>query len=426
MITVLPHPTRIGSIWGLVATTNLEIVMPASTPNRALDANSVEAQVTALNAGWYNVVTQAMGISDPNFQLAQGTLGLQTSDSSGLFLMADSCPEDSAVAYYDPSGLSKRSSGFQMLLSALLPEGGTTLTTVLGDMYPAWITFKTAFYTANPTTSMTPLQIFTSFANQKLDPGLASKATNTFLQAANAPLNQALAAMASPASMQTFLDSAQNSYNLYKYSDTIVNAQGAINNGGSAQINFDSSTMNTTLNSTFAEGGASGYYGIFSGGASASFQALDTTAAQSRVTVTGSINKFATLAVNPLNWFTSSEYLRAYNGKNDNTIWDPAGNSGGWDAFFGPTGQLASRVDQLLLVSDYDITVTSMASYSAAQYQQIKAQASFGVWPFFSAHSSATHTTDYSQNAAGNLVVRHVLAKGLIQVWGAIVQDAPK
>ena len=118
---------------------------------------SVQAQVIALNAGWYNVVTKAMGITDPNFQLAQGTLGLQTADSSGLFLMADACPENSAVAYYDPAGLAKRSSGFQLLLSALLPEGGTTLTTVLGDMYAAWISFKSDFYTANPTTTLSPL-----------------------------------------------------------------------------------------------------------------------------------------------------------------------------------------------------------------------------------------------------------------------------
>ena len=137
------------------------------------------------------------------------------------------------------------------------------------------------------------------------------------------------------------------------------------------------------------------------------------------MTVKGEINQFATLAVDPVNWFTSGEFTRAYNAPNDNTVWDPMANAGGWSSFCGqPNGSLARRTAELLLVSGYDITVTSYATYTENDRQQIKAQASFGVWPFFSASASATHTTDYSLNAESNLVIRHTLNKGLIQIWG--------
>ena len=162
----------------------------------AVAPSDTKTIVTDLNAGWYNAVNQALQITDPTFQLAQGTLGLQTTDSSGLFLLSDAVPGSAAVSYFNPSGLSKRSSAYQMFLGALLPETGTDLAAVLGDMYPAWIAYRNGWFQANPTSTLTQLALFTQFANQRLDPRRASTAINTFKQAANSPLNQAQDAMA--------------------------------------------------------------------------------------------------------------------------------------------------------------------------------------------------------------------------------------
>lgn len=389
--------------------------------------SDTKAIVTNLNAGWYNAVTQAMGISDPNFQLAQGTLGLQTSDSSGLFLMADAVPPSAAVGYFDPSGLSKRSSAYGLLLSALLPETGTDLQNVLKDQYAGWIAYRNAWFTTNPTSTLTQMQLFQQWANQRLDPRLAAQAINTFQQAANTPLNQALDTLHSAGAQQQFVDSSSNTYSLYKYSGTITNAtQGVQTGGGPATINFDSNTMNTSLSHTTVQGSASGFYDIFSAGASGSFEQLDEKAASQRITITGTINKYATLVTTPVTWFASSEYSRAYNAKGDNRVWDPLSNAGDWDSFFAqPNGSLARRTGQLFLVSGYDITVTSYASYSQSDLQTIQTQASFGIWPFFSASASATHTTQSTLNSDSNLVVTHHLNPGLIQIWGVITQNAP-
>ena len=388
---------------------------------------SVQDQITKLNAGWYNVVSNAMGLDPTTFLLAQGTLGLQTTSSAGLFQMSDAVPPSASVAFFDSSGTSMRSSAYQGLLGALLPETSTSLAAVLGDMYTNWVSYRNSWFVKNPDSTLTQEELFEQWANQRLDPGKTSQAINTYKQAANSPLNQALDALNAVDAKQEFTASDGTSYKLFRYSATNADAVSAINTGSSATIKYDSKTADTTLKRTTAKGAASGFYDIFSGGVAASFDKLNTTAASSEFKIDGTIGKFATLATAPISWFNSGEYTRAYNGKNDNSIWDPQSNAGTWDSFFDQSdGSLARKVSQLILVSDYHITVTSMASYSSEDYQKITAEANFGVWPFFSARASATSTQRFTHNEDGSLSVTHTLNKGLIQIWGVNVLDAPK
>jgi hypothetical protein len=80
---------------------------------------SVADQINNLNAGWRNEVASKLGMDPKTFQLAQGNLGLQTADSSGLFLMADAVSPLSTTAFFDPSGKNKRSSAYNQLLHAM-------------------------------------------------------------------------------------------------------------------------------------------------------------------------------------------------------------------------------------------------------------------------------------------------------------------
>jgi hypothetical protein len=386
----------------------------------------VTQQITNMNAGWYNVVSQALNLDPTTFRLAQGTLGLQTSDNSGLYLMSDSEPPSAAV-FFDGSGLSKRSSSYGMLLQALKPESGQSLQQILGNQYANWIAYRDAYFNANPTTTKTQADVFTLFANQRLDPGAATNAISAYNKAAHTPLNAAIAALYDPANTMTFVNSAGNQYSLKQYSIDINNVIAQMNSSSSVSINFDSSSMDTTLKNNTANGGASGFYSIFSGGASASFTQLDTKAVSSDFTITGTIGQNATMTTSPVGWFDSGEFSRGYNSQpNDQTIWDPQANAGDWNSFFAqPSGSLARRTSQLVFVGDYDITVTSKATYSASEFTQIQTQASFGIWPFFSANASSNSISKATQNADGSLSVRHVLGKGGVQIWGVTVQDAP-
>jgi hypothetical protein len=257
-----------------------------------------------------------------------------------------------------------------------------------------------------------------------IDPGAGARAESAVISTQNSALVKARANYYNlPQFQQQFSPAGQPQFSLYVYTGTTDAALKAINEGQSLNnINFDSTRMETSMSHTFVEGSASGFYSIFSGSASASFEQLNTKAANQRFTITGRLGSYATLSAGPGGWYSSGEVSRALNGKGDNTIWDSGASAGDWNSFFGqPNGSLARYISQLVLVSDYELTVTSFASYSQEDYQQIKTQASFGVWPFFSGSASASHTTDYKLNSDGTLSLIHKLPKGSIQIWGANV-----
>lgn len=382
--------------------------------------SNVKKIVDGLNAGWRNEVAKQLGADTNTFQLAQGVLGLQTADSSGLFRMADAVPSNSQTQYYDPSSARQFSSGYNGMLHALLPSESSGLRATLGPMYASWIAYRSA-----DTSSDTQEEVFKRWANKNLDPGKISSALTAYQAAATDPLYLAYDAFINKANYTPFVDDANQPYSLPTYSCTITNAKTAVATGGSATINFDSTTMDTTSVGTTVSGSASGFYEFFSGGASGSFDSLNTTAASSEFTITGTIDKYGTVSCDRSGWYTSDEYTRAFGGEGDNNIWDPLANQGGWDSFFGAQGAISRRVTELLLVSGYDITVTSKAKYSASQFQKITTTANVGFWPFFSAEVSTTHTTKYTQGADGSLIVNYKLNPGLIAIWGATVANAP-
>jgi hypothetical protein len=389
-----------------------------------MPSSDTAATVQELNQGWRNYICDAMKLNRDTFQLAQGSLGLQTADSSGLFLMADAVPPATSVGYYDATSMNKRSSNYLGLLDALLPETAANgLQTALGDGYASWIAWKTA---NPPQAGETALTYFQRFElSSTLDQGALTRGEAAILAAKNSALIRAWTAYNNPAFQTTFSTSTGTSYTLPTYTTTISNAISQINQGGSLTIDFDSSSMDTSSSSTFIEGSADGFFDIFSGGASGSFSKQSSMAAASKFTISGTINRYATLPSSAGSWYSSDEVIRAFNAKNDMSVWDPNASAGGWDNFFGDTGGLARYVSQLVLVSDYSITVTSHADYSQDDFQQIQAQASGGIWPFFSASGSGTQTTSSALNSDSTLSVTQTLQKGLIQIWGVTVQPAP-
>jgi hypothetical protein len=385
----------------------------------------VEDKISELNAKWRNYLASIMGM-DPTgtFQVAQGALGLSATDSSGLFTMADAVPPDSAAGYYDPSSMNKRSDAVRNLLYALQYETASDLKDALGDMYTKWLVFKNKYIETNPLDDQ--VKIFTAFANQQLDPIAAKRAIGVFKKANLDPLGHAIDVYLDDKNKQEFSDSAGNTYSLYKYIPSIDTAKKAINTGATIEnIEFTASKGDSKLKHTFAQGAASGFYNIFSGEAGVSFEQLNTKAATSDIEIKGRIGKYATIRVGPVGWYDSSEVKRGYNNKDDFNVWDPNSDLK-WDNFFSqPNGSLARYITEILLVSDYKLTVTIHASLSSEEYNQIKSRATFGIWPFFSIAATATHTTDHKHNEDGSLSYTTTLPKGLIQIWGVSFQNAP-
>lgn len=388
-----------------------------TTPQNQEDVTKI---VNDLNAGWRNQIALQLGMDSQTFQLAQGTLGLQTSDSSGLFRMADAVPSDSTASYYNPSSAIQFATVYNAMLHALLPSSSGGLRVALGPMYANWIDYRSA-----DTSDLTQLELFTKWADKKLDPNQKIKALAVYKLTLSDPFNTAVDAYVDPANFTQFVDDSSKPFSLPTYSSTITNAKAAVLTNGPSNFSFDSSAMDTSSNGTTVSGSASGLFDIFSGGVGASFTSLNKMAAASGFTITGQVDNYGTLSVDRGGWYDASQLNRAFKNKNDNNIWDPYSNQGDWDTFFGKGGSLARRVSQMLLVTGYDITVTSKASYTTSQFQEITTTANVGFWPFFSAKVSTTHTQSSSHGANGELITRYRQNPGQIAIWGATVTDIP-
>lgn len=216
---------------------------------------SVADQINNLNAGWRNEVASKLGMDPKTFQLAQGNLGLQTADSSGLFLMADAVSPSSTTAFFDPSGKNKRSSAYNQLLHAMLPTSSTGLRTALGDQYANWVSYRDA-----DTSDLSQEDLFKKWANRRLDPGKLNAALTAFDKTLSDPINVALTNYVDPAYSMTFVNSAGTNFVLSSYSCTIDVAQTAVNAGESASINYNFTTANTSSSGTTVSGSASGFY----------------------------------------------------------------------------------------------------------------------------------------------------------------------
>ncbi len=386
-----------------------------------------ETKIQKLNASWRLHLSQQMGLDKNTFKLAQGSLGFGTTDSSGLFTMANAVPPDTDM--YDAGGVRTFSGGYSSLLLALLPETGESLATALGDNYSDWIDYRNEFYKENKLSQKTAKELFETFAKRLADPDKGIKGISVFESCENSKLHKALNAMNKEENFQKFTSSSGQTQKLPIYAPTIDNAKNQVNLGKKIEIDFDSEIVEKSLTQAQIAGAASGFYKIFYGNVSGGIEKqLNEKACSSSFTVTGTINKFKTVPVSRGNWFdpNNNQYGRAYEAREDYAVWDPQANSGDWDSFFKqPDGKLARHVSQLLLVSDYTLTVTSKAAYSQEDYRKIKSNAQFGIWPFFWASHSATHTTDCKLNEKDHLETKYSLAKGLFEIWGVNVQDAP-
>jgi hypothetical protein len=402
-----------------------EPIMPNLATSRApqfasaMDPNT-QLKVQTMSAGWVEYLKQAMNLGG-HFQLAQGTLGLQTTDSSGLFAIADSTPLDTSVGYYDNTS-NRRSSGYQLLLNALLPEANPNgLQSALGDMYQAWITWKS---TNPPQSGETYLAYFKRWELvSSLDPGRAARAEGAIQSAQSTTYNTSWTDFNDPNSYQKFVRSDGTSFSLPVYTGNIQNAQAAT--FGTLQIDFDSDTQASSLSSTQISAAASGFYDIFSAGGSFDFSQLNTKAASSKFTIKGSV-QFATLQTQAGGWYNGGvEVSRAYNNQGNSQVWDPGASAGNWQTFFGSNGILARYVNNLILVTNYNLTVTSAASYSQSDLQTIKAHARLGIWPFFSADASTSIANGATLNSQSQLTFTLSLPQGQIQIWGVTVIPAP-
>lgn len=175
-----------------------------------------------------------------------------------------------------------------------------------------------------------------------------------------------------------------NGKKLYPYSKSNLEVQSQLRGGPSCRVSFSSDNMTATTNGKTIHGEVGGAYRIFSGGAAYQQTEFDSRFASSKLTIEGEMKNYVTVPIQPNSWYSSSQVIRGLKDKSISTVWNRDSRTGHWDTFFGKDGVLKNVVSALVVVGEFDVTITSDSKYTEEDVKSIESSARFGVWPFFS------------------------------------------
>ncbi|HEY8548256.1 MAG TPA: hypothetical protein VIL36_24525 [Acidimicrobiales bacterium] len=345
--------------------------------------------MASLQSQWYNAVTTGLGLDPNRFQLAQPSTPLgNTSDK--LWAYFNNIPPLSLTSQFATSGGNRFYDDYVAVLSQLQSQGDGAFRRDLGDSYGAWMSYVAALQ-PRPSAKELP-DTFRSWALINA-PDIANQGATDLAAALNDPIYRAQIAAGDKTK---FLEGVPN------FSATIADLRNAIPQSESRTVDFDSSKASSDVSHTWAKAQVSGLYEFFSGSAGGSYDQLSKKAATSGVTVKASFHNVLTFEADPGAWYVSAALAAAYHTK-DNTLWRHG--TPDWDSTFGPGGNMLRFATSLVVADGINATISSTATYSESERQTIKANASVGIWPFFSFGGSGGHTTQTDFASDGSMTV---------------------
>lgn len=343
----------------------------------------------ALQNQWYNALVAGLGLDSTRFQLAQPSTPLgDTSDV--LWAYFNNIPPLSLTAKFAASGGNRFYDDYRAVVSQLQSQGDGAFRRDLGDSYGLWMKYVQGLDPL-PTPETLP-GVFRSWA-AIYAPDIAQRGATDLAAALNDPIYRAQIAAANKAG---FVNGVP------PFSRTIADLRDAIPQGEARTVDFSSTTASSDVSHTWAKAEVSGLYDFFSGSAGGGYDKLSQKAATSDITVTASFHNVVSFSADPGPWYVSSALSIAYNTP-DNTVWRHG--TPNWDSTFGPSGNMLRFATGLVVVDGIDATITSSATYSDSEQQEITASASVGIWPFFSFGGEGGHTTSTSFDSSGSMTV---------------------
>lgn len=367
--------------------------------------DTVSSNLQLLNVRWRNYLAEIFDIdkSVGLFQVVSGHFGLQFSDSSDLFVLADTVPTTNVFAYYTRSS-NRRSIAYNNLLFSITPQDGKLLCDVLGDRYMEWVKFRKFYYTVRGNDWSVPQKkLFKVWSKFNLTKELAQQSNSIFKQALQSPLNKAINAFGDKANKQHLVNRSGKNYDLYRYSGTIKDAKNSLANSHCASrvnFNFDINLENSEQG--FTDNETASLSTIFGVDNIDSMAQLNAKAASSKITIQGDIGKTAALQTQPGAWYDSSIELMAFRNSENNSIWNQRYSGNNWDSFFAhPQGLLSRYITTLLLMCDFELTVTVNSKFSEREFFQIKTQSIQGVWPFTGFENDSGYTKNLVHTTEG-------------------------
>jgi hypothetical protein len=371
------------------------------------DPDTGQLAMEALERQWYNTVVVGLG-RDPNtFQLLRPTTPLgATSDK--LWAYFNNIPPRSLTNNFTYSGGNRFYDNYRAVVSQLLAPGLVEFENYLGDAAPKWNAYLKELKPAPELRKLS--QIFEEWAMLNGYVGIAAQGANELAALANNPVIRAQRAAADE---KEFIGGVPN------FSGGIDTLRAAVFRASKSSFQFDNRTAKSDASKTWAQGSVSGVFDFFNGGASARFAEMSARALTSQLTVKVQFEHLTTFGAGPGSWYSSAALSTAYN-KADNYTWR-VGGTPDWQSTFGPSGNLLRFVASLVVADGLSLTLESGASFDRAEQQEIKAHASAGFWPFFSAQASGGHETQANFSSDGRMVVKSETVAGNPFVFGVNV-----
>lgn len=369
-----------------------------------------------LTAQWYNAMVAGLGLDPQKFQLYQGPNSL-VSTSQSMWNMFNAVPPKAVNSFYlDPAQANNFAPNYNVVLSALRATSTSDFQTCMGDYYSKWQTY---FNEHDPET-WDPQGITNMFNKWALKnaPGKAG-CVNALNKIFIDPINMA----------QAMFSAAKGSY---AWNQTIDGLNKALSSGAKKTFTLDSKTGSSDLSHTWGGGTTSIFFDIFSFGGGASYDKLSESATSQGLNISAEFQKVTTFAAGPYAqkdsndpilseyepWYYSAALSRAYKTK-DNTVWDPQSPTT-WESMFGSNG-IFQRMSSALVVADgVKITMTSSASYSTSEQEEIRGAAKAGIWPFFTISGQGGSTTKVTFDDFGKFTATTEIALGNPQVLGIL------
>lgn len=371
-------------------------------------STNVAGDIKTLQSQWYNVIVSSLRLDPQSFQLVQATSPLPNT-SAGIWEFFNSVPPVSLTQNYEQGSLKHLYDGWLAVVTTILPQGNAAgqWRSVMGDRLRDWEAFKRD-------KKPTPVyEAFFGWADDNLDPGMASKAKALWKQMKNDIVNRGIDAA---------LDERYQDPDFGpKFSRTLEDLRDALMHGQSYTVDFNSATASSDTSRTWAKVELGALYPFFSSRAGGSYERLSRKATEERTSIEGSFASVVSFAATPYHWLDSGALALAY-GTQDNTVW-PAGQHPTWKEAFGPDGFLARHAAEMVAFDGMDLTLRSYAHYSSEEQEMIRGNESLSVWPFVYARSAGGYDRTVTFDSSGSMIQRVTSVKGNPAILGINVRD---
>jgi hypothetical protein len=375
----------------------------------------VNKAVQTLQDMWYLAAVDGLGLDKSSFMLLQPGVALPYT-TGDLWQVIDAIPPKALTTVLSLGSLNSFYQDYGGLFSAVIAPMSDDFKRVMGDYLSEWMDYKK---------KVTPKELkeadgwpglFEFWAGQNLPDNVATTAISVFNKDTHNIVNVASKKYYTNSDADHPFDPKKDTLYNIKIDDIVG---GAIAHGPKKEVHVDSKTSSSDVSTTWAKGGVSGFFDIFSLGGSGGYSKTTSKFTSSEVTIDATFQHVVTVQTfKPGDWYNSSFLNYAYKGEN---AWS-TGNPITWANTFGPDGNLQRIIEGLIIVDGIDIVMTSDATYSAEEQKEINAQAKGGVWPFFSVNASGGYSSKVSFNDQGKMTVKTSCTVGNPAIFGANVR----